>query len=562
MNIRQPTISACALIAFFLATIGGCSPDFHKADADKEVYKIIDEKWHPGFGQKANYIISDSNFPAPNDLKVEKVPLSPEKISLSQAVAIATTNSRTYQTWKEDLYESALSLSGERHKYELQLFGTADGNGTYINKANGKNNDFALNSSLGASQDVLIGDGIEISTNLAFAWARFLTGDPRTTLGSVLTTTAAVPILGAGAGKQKHETLIQTERDVVYAIRTFNRNRQNFVVDTIIAYYGVLQTRDAVANAKNNYSSVLESQDRLEMEAEAGRRTRIDVDEAYQNVLRAQANVVQAQQNYESSLDNFKVRLAIPTDANIELDQNELAALKEMGVVETTFALDEAIETALLRRLDLMNSADRIDDYLRKAMLAADGLGPQINTSANISYASPQQETDFQELQFHRGTYEYGFNGDLPLDRKGQRNDYRRSLIALEQQKRQYAGDIDNVKLQVRDAYRRYQQTAEQYRIQQNSLQLATKRVESNKLLLDAGRVTVRIVLDSQNALLAAQDDLTTALVNHLNAKLSFYRDVGMLQVKPDGMWAQTATVSGKQTNERESNEQLSDKNL
>lgn len=298
------------------------------------------------------------------------------------------------------------------------------------------------------------------------------------------------------------------------------------------------------------------------MEAEAGRRTRIDVDEAYQNVLRAQANVVQAQQNYESSLDNFKVRLAIPTDANIELDQNELAALKEMGVVETTFALDEAIETALLRRLDLMNSADRIDDYLRKAMLAADGLGPQINTSANISYASPQQETDFQELQFHRGTYEYGFNGDLPLDRKGQRNDYRRSLIALEQQKRQYAGDIDNVKLQVRDAYRRYQQTAEQYRIQQNSLQLATKRVESNKLLLDAGRVTVRIVLDSQNALLAAQDDLTTALVNHLNAKLSFYRDVGMLQVKPDGMWAQTATVSGKQTNERESNEQLSDKNL
>lgn len=182
MNIRQPTISACALIAFFLATIGGCSPDFHKADADKEVYKIIDEKWHPGFGQKANYIISDSNFPAPNDLKVEKVPLSPEKISLSQAVAIATTNSRTYQTWKEDLYESALSLSGERHKYELQLFGTADGNGTYINKANGKNNDFALNSSLGASQDVLIGDGIEISTNLAFAWARFLTGDPRTTL--------------------------------------------------------------------------------------------------------------------------------------------------------------------------------------------------------------------------------------------------------------------------------------------------------------------------------------------------------------------------------------------
>jgi outer membrane protein TolC len=555
MNIRQPTILVCAAIAFVLAIAGGCSPDFHKADADKEVYKIINDKWHPSFGQKANYIIGDSNIAAPNDLRAEKIPTSPDKISLVQAVAIATANSRTYQTWKEDLYESALSLSDERHKYELQLFGTAGGNGTYINQAQGKNNEFSLNSNLGASQDTLIGDGIEIGTNLALSWARFLTGDPRTTLGSVFSATAAVPLLGAGAGKQKREQLIQTERDVVYTIRAFNRNRQDFVVDTINAYYGVLQTRDAVTNAQSNYRSVLESQDRLQMEAEAGRRTRIDVDEAYQNVLRAQANLVQAQQNYDSFLDNFKLRLAIPTDANIELDQNELVALKEMGITETTFALDEAIETALLRRLDLANSADKIDDYLRKAMLAAAGLGPQIDASANIFYTSPGQETDFQKLQFQQGTYQYGFNTDLPLDRKSQRNDYRRTLIALEQQKRQYAGDMDNVKLQVRDAYRRLQQTAEQFSIQQNSLQLATQRVESNKLLLDAGRVTVRIVLDSQNALLAAQNDLTTALVNHLNAKLSFYRDVGILQVKPDGMWAQSVPASGKSTNESKTSE-------
>ncbi len=541
-----PKKFVCAAIAFILAVVGGCSPEFHKEDADKEVYKIIDNKWHKSFGEKANYIVSDANsIPSPNDIKIETIP---QKLSLAQAVAIATANSRSYQSQKENLYLSALSLSGVRHDYELQLFATVDG--TYAFPDAGKD-EFALNSNLGASQDFLIGDGIEIGVNLAIDWTRFLTGDPRTSLGSVLTASATAPLLGAGAGRQKREILIQEERQVLYDIRSFNRYRQTFVVETINAYYGVLQTKDTVTNAQNNYDRVLESQHRLEMEAEAGRRTRIDVDEAQQNVLRAQDSVVSAQQRYELALDNFKFRLALPTDANIVLDQNELLALQELGVEEPAFALDEAVETALLRRLDLANTADRIDDNLRKVMLAAEGLGPQLNISAGAGYSSPAGETDFQNIRLHEGDYILGFDADLPLDRKNQRNAHRRALINLERQQRQYQADIDTVKLDVRDAYRRLIQTAEQYRIQKNSLDLATQRVESNKLLLDAGRVTVRILLDSQDALLRAQNDLTSALVSHLNAKLSFYRDVGLLQVKPDGMWAQTDTISRESTNEQ-----------
>jgi hypothetical protein len=58
-----------------------------------------------------------------------------------------------------------------------------------------------------------------------------------------------------------------------------------------------------------------------------------------------------------------------------------------------------------------------------------------------------------------------------------------------------------------------------------------------NKVLLDAGRVTTRILLLSQDALLEAQNNVTRALIDHLDAKLSFYRDVGIMQVRPDGMW-------------------------
>jgi len=93
------------------------------------------------------------------------------------------------------------------------------------------------------------------------------------------------------------------------------------------------------------------------------------------------------------------------------------------------------------------------------------------------------------------------------------------------------------VKLNVRNAYRTLAETAESYRIQKLGLKLAQRRVEVEKLSLQYGRGTVRLLLDSEDALVRAQNDVLGALVDHLIAKLGFFRDVGILQVRPDGMW-------------------------
>jgi outer membrane protein TolC len=534
-------LGLCIAVIFFIA--GGCSPEHYKAEADKEVYQIIDSKWQDGFGSKVNYKVSDVPASA-NDVQIENAVPSSNVISLAQAAAMATAHNRAYQSQKEALYLSALSLTDERHKYARQWFGTIDG--SYINKAGDEEASVSggggENEILGFDQLHLIGDGVLVSTGLAVDWIRFLIGDPRTSLRSVLSATVTAPILGLGAGKMAREHLTQAERYVLYDIRSFNRYRKMFVVNIVTgdrnSYYNVLQLRDVVTNAENNYKRAVESKERLEMEAEAGRKSRIDVDEAEQNVLAAESRVVAAQEGYEQSLDAFKVILSLPPDANIVLDQNELNVLAEMGVGEIEFTLDEAIETALLLRLDLHNSADLIDDALRDVRLTAEGLGPELNLSGGADVAS-RQESNFSSFQFNKGTYSLGFDTDLPLDRKTQRNNYRRALITLEQTQRNYEEDMDSIKLAVRGAYRRLKETADRYKIEQNSLKLAQERVEMNKVLLDAGRVETRILLLSQDALLEAQNNVTRALIEHLNAKLSFYRDVGILQVRPDGMWEQ-----------------------
>ena len=150
-----------------------------------------------------------------------------------------------------------------------------------------------------------------------------------------------------------------------------------------------------------------------------------------------------------------------------------------------------------------------------------------------------RKKTDFSTLQFHRGTYGLGFDIDLPFDRKDERNAYREALITLTQQRREYQDHEDRVKLEVRRAYRDLREAAERYQIQKTNLELAEKRVESTSILLMAGRAITRDLLESQDALVEAQNNVTDALVAHLVAKLNFFQDVGILQVRPDGMWEQ-----------------------
>jgi len=518
-------------LAVALGLAAGCSRAYYKADADKEVYSIIDSKWQDDFGQKANYRISDST-PGPNELKIDNLIPPDGVLSLADAVAIATANNRDYQRRKEQLYLSALGLSLTRYQYAVQWFGTFDGNYAW---AAGEE-DTTTAAQLGVSKSTLFLEGAIFNIGLTLDWMRFLTGDPRTTLGSVLTGSAAIPILGTGAGKVARENLTQAERNVLYQIRSFNRYRKTFVVNIVNSYYRVLQQKDAVTNAERNYQRKVDSTRRLQMEAETGRKAQFDVDEAKQSELSARDSWIRARQRYEQSLDEFKLLLALPLNADIVLDQNELDALRAIGISQPDYSLDQAIETALIRRLDLATAEDQVDDAARKVILAEEGLGPELNVTGTTDVAS-KPDVDFKRLQFHEGTYGLGLDLDLPLDRKAERNAYREALISLTQAWRTYEEQTDRIELDVRQAYRDLREMAETYQIQKRSLELAQKRVQSNELLLDVGKGTVRLLLDSQDALVAAEDALTGALIDHTIAKLNFYRDIGILEVRPDGMW-------------------------
>ena len=534
--LREKILLRTLIGAVILVIIAGCSSRHYKAKADKEVYEILDSKWQEKFGSKTNYKIDDTAESTDEDFPVVTVPDS-GVLNLADSVKIATAQNRGYQTQKERLYLSALDLTLTRHRFSRQWFGLFGAGYTR------NSDDEEIGYDVDVGFDQLLANGTAIGANIAIDWVRFLTGDPRTSLGSVLSTSFIMPLLRGRGREVAQENLTQAERNTLYQIRSFNRFKKEFVVSTVGDYFKVLQLRDAVTNSENDYKRSLQSKERYEWEAKAGMRAPFEVDQAQQRMLDARDRFVGTKQRYQQQLDEFKITLSLPTDANIVLDQTELLALDNIGVSEPNYMLESVIQTALVNRLDLANTKDQVDDAGRKVVVAANNLGAELNLIGSAT-AGSKPDIDITRIQFHEGTYSLGIEGDFPLDRKTERNAYREALITFEQRKRAYENEVDEVKLDVRQAYRQLAQTAQQYEIRKISLELSKRRVESTELFLETGDAKIRDLLDAQDDLLIAQDSVTAALIDHLIAKLNFYRDVGILQVRPDGIWEQDKVIA------------------
>lgn len=456
-------------------------------------------------------------------------------LNLEGALRIAFANNRTYQSRKESAYLSALSLTLARHDFAPRFFGVSSGD--FASDGSGRSG--SLDSSFGFN--LLLANGARLSLNLANSLLKYFTGDRREAASSVLRGTLTQPLFRGFGTRIAREPLTQAERNVVYQIRDLERFRRELAVQILSEYYRVLQTRDRVTNEYNNWQSLVTSRDRVEALADAERVPRYQVDQARQQEFQAQSNWIDAVANYEAALDRFKITLGIPTDTPVALDQSDLKRLEAEPVESMPILVERAVEIALSERLDLRTARDQVADAERKVVVARDALQMQLDLVASASAPSASEPGGPQlPLKFESGdlTYGFGFDLDLPLDRKAERNAYASALISLDRARRDLSLNEDNIRLAVRDAYRRLEREIATFKIQKASVALAEQRVESTSYLLQAGRAQTRDLLESQSALLAARNSLTAALINYATAREEFLLEIEALRVEEEGRFA------------------------
>jgi len=613
-GVGEKSAVSAVLVFVCIALLGqaGCkSPAEYRQEADKAAYDIIRQKQREAIGNVEDFTIerpsdilrrrllegqnlqysgpwslgSDrlekpKHWPQddyPEDMNVAPLVLlegeEPITFTLLESLQVAARNSFSYQTQKEEIFRTASLLDLERDLFrdfftqEMESLVSTDNSGDRTVSG-------ARQSSVSDLSRTLK-NGATFTAQLAVDLANLLTLGGASSLGLKADASVSVPLLRGSGAHIVTEPLTQAERDVLYAIWEFERFKRTFAVIIASEYLEVLQGLDEVANEEANYRRVIMSVRRSRRLADSGDMDVIQMDQAVQDELRARNRWILAMQSYERSLDEFKVLLGLPVDANIELDRGELSKLVEVvseNIVDLSrFVIDPneevpsadapieleqpsqegagpyeidrtlAMRLALENRLDLRVAQEKVFDAQRAVVIFADWLGAELTlfgkASAGDRRIVSSATSNDARINLNEAAYSTWLTLDLPLERVAARNDYRNSLIGLELAVRNVGSLEDQVKLDVRNRLRALQSTRESLQIQARSVQVAQKRVRSTNLSLEAGRAKIRDILEAQEALLSAQNALTAAVINYRLTELELQRDIGLLKVNEKGLW-------------------------
>ena len=227
------------------------------------------------------------------------------------------------------------------------------------------------------------------------------------------------------------------------------------------------------------------------------------------------------------------------------------------------------VRVALENRLDIMNQRAQLVDAWRKITVSANALMAALDVQYAYDVNTPLGAARPLDFGFNRRRHQLIINGELPLVRIPERNIYRATLIAYQQQRRALQQAEDNIAFAVRLNMRRLRAAAVNYhKIQKRNVELAYTQVDQALQAFsqpqapagpaappgsvgapaassgtgDPAALTQQL-LQAQNSLLGAINGLYSTWLNYLTTRMSLYRDLGVMPLDSRGVWIDDATT-------------------
>ncbi len=258
--------------------------------------------------------------------------------------------------------------------------------------------------------------------------------------------------------------LMQAQAGFDLAMQGYIMAQDDLVLTVKTDFYTVLQLENMLNIAEEGLESALRQLNVAEMKFEAGTVTRLDVIQASRNVLNSEAGVVQARHGLELAVLKFRQSLGLPLDTDVR------PAAEAFEVVERSVDLEEDLRFALEHREEIRQLRVGVD-VARKSVELADN-----------DY-TPALELRMARLQLEQAT------------------------VQLEQVKQLLT-------LEMRQSYTSMQDARQRIPVLEKGVEEAQELLRLSELMYEADMITANDMQDAQLAIMAARNDLVTAITD------------------------------------------------
>jgi outer membrane protein TolC len=461
---------------------------------------------------------------------------------LVDTLGYAMHHARTLQDAKEALYLAALDLTLERHLWTPQFVGSIQARADFADAGGLHDYDRAMETVSDLTLTQRLPYGGSVSAQVISTLVRDLEEHVTSGESGSLILDADIPLL-RGAGRVAYESRYSAEREMIYAVRTYERFRRSFLVEVAAAYFNLQQAKAAINNTYTAYESRIRDWEKADFKNRMGRSDTIfEAPRAKSSLRQAESALVSTKERYATALDRVKIFIGMPVGELLDVvGQEDDEKSKALDNLLPEVDVATAVEVALKYRLDLLSEVDRVDDSRRGVHIARNRILPDLDFTASVAFDSDPDH--LSAVTFNTERHAWGAGLELRMDdRKTERNAYRAALVAVRQAARDHEQFVDTVIADVRRAIRRIVQQENLRRIQALNVEENEFRLEAARAQFDLGKKDNQDVVDAENDLLDARNDYASAVAAYRNAILEFRLDTGTLRVTDEGRWDQSSS--------------------
>lgn len=311
------------------------------------------------------------------------------------------------------------------------------------------------------------------------------------------------------------------------AVRQRTMDEQQIGVDVARQYYRVVGQQAMVGIARQSLDRSRKLLEASQAKLEAGLVSQLDVYRAQQLVAQGELQLSDALSAVEDALDDLRLTLGRDPDSTLRVSDDIPNA------PETPMAVDDAVKTALTRRLDLQSAAAAMDESARSIAYTRNQLRPQFDASLALTR---RETADSLPSSFGLDNFKFAtfFTIAMPVDRTPQLIDYQNALIDRDRRSRDLEMLRKRIAADVKRALRETARTTERLRVAQESVQISRQEVEVAQFRYDRGLSNNLDVVAAEGGLLQAESRRVGALADLALARLSLRGTLGILDVRQD----------------------------
>ena len=445
--------------------------------------------------------------------QVQDAPASVRLLTLEEAVQLALVNNLNLLSTVDVVQGAQISEQVAKSRFNFKVTPTY---------ARGLGDQSAIDQRFGLNVSQLLPFGTTVTGAYRTDTANNLVGAAFN--NSSLSVGIQQPLLRGFGRKSTEFELENARRSRTSADRNLDLSRQRLAVDVVASYFNILRQQGLVEVAESSLARNRELLRASEARLEVGLASKLDVFRAELQLSQAEDAVILRREALELAYDSFKFNLGLGPFEQVALD------LIEPEYQPVDIDLEELVQMALERRIEVSEERDRIQDARRGLSVSKQNLLPQLDL--NVAYEQRGFGASiYDSLNFQDSVFNVFFSTSYALDRTSENATFALSQIDVDARRRSLRLVEYNIVNEVRAAARNVERVGKSILLQERNIDFAEKQMRLATLRYQRGLASNFDIIDAENNLIQARSNYVSLLTDHRVAQMQLKRVTGTLNI-------------------------------